>query len=164
MDTQFNSNNRASQDPTRVWGKPRSEKRRRRSGGNSIIEVALLSPWIMLLFAGALDLGFFNYALISVQSAARVAALYTSASSGTASDSTGACTYVLGELKGLPNARSLSTCSGVLSVSATALQGPDGQNASKVTVTYTTIPMIPIPGILNKQFTFTSATTMKLRG
>lgn len=132
--------------------------------GASTIELALLSPWIFFLFVGALDFGFYNYALISVQSAARVAALHTSMNAGTAADATGACTYVLGELKDLPNVgSSMSTCSSPVTVTATAVTGPDGASASKVNVTYTTILMIPIPGLLGNQFTFQASETMRLR-
>ncbi len=141
---------------------PTSRKNRRRGG--STIEFALLSPWVLFLFVGALDFGFYNYALISVQSATRVAVLHTSTDASTAADSTGACTYVLGELKSLPNVgSSMSTCSSPVTVTASAVTGPDGAGASQVTVTYTTLLMIPIPGFLNRQFTFTATKTMRLR-
>jgi Flp pilus assembly protein TadG len=45
-----------------------------RRAGNSIVEFSLMAPWILFLFAGAFDWGFYAYALISVQNAARVAA------------------------------------------------------------------------------------------
>jgi Flp pilus assembly protein TadG len=141
---------------------PWSRKSARRGG--STIELALLSPWILFLFVGALDFGFYNYALISVQNAARVAVLHTSTNSGVAGDTSGACTYVLGELQNLPNVgSSMSTCSSPVSVTAAAVSGPDGASASKVTVTYTTMLMIPIPGLLNNQFTFQASETMRLR-
>lgn len=140
---------------------PRKTGRR----GGSTIEFALLSPWILFLFVGALDFGFYNYALISVQSAARVAVLHTSTDASTAADSAGACTYVLDELKSLPNVgSSTSACSSSpVTVTASAVTGPDGAGASEVTVTYTTLLMIPIPGFLNRQFTFTATKTMRLR-
>lgn len=132
--------------------------------GGSTIELALLSPWILFLFVGALDFGFYNYALISVQSAARVAVLHTSTNASMAADSMGACTYVLGELKSLPNVGgSMSSCSGPVTVTAAAVTGPDGSDASQVTVTYRTLLMIPIPGLLNNQFTFRASKTMRLR-
>jgi len=138
----------------------------RRAGrrGGSTIELALLSPWIIFLFVGALDFGFYNYALISVQSAARVAVLHTSTNAATAADASGACTYALGELKSLPNVGgSLTSCSSPVAVTASAVNGPDGANASQVTVTYTSLLMIPIPGFLDKQFTFSASQTMRLR-
>jgi Flp pilus assembly protein TadG len=79
---------------------------RRRAGdrrGNSLIEFSLLFPWYIFLFAGIFDFGFYAYALIATQSAARVAAVYCSASSSTASDSATACGYALDQLSGMPN-------------------------------------------------------------
>ena len=49
---------------------------RSRPGGNSIVEFSLMAPWILFLFAGAFDWGFYSYALILVQNGARVAAQY----------------------------------------------------------------------------------------
>ena len=60
-------------------------------------------PWLFLLFVGVLDAGFYSYALISAQSATRVAALYTSSSAPLAGDSAGACRYALEELRMTPN-------------------------------------------------------------
>src|SRR5712691_2982936 len=78
--------------------------------GGAILELAFFAPWLFFLFVGALDFGFYAYALISVESAARVAALYASTNTTTATDSTGACTYALGELRNLPNVGSMTSC------------------------------------------------------
>jgi hypothetical protein len=101
-----------------------------------------------------------------LEAATRTATLYTAGSSGTAADSTGACSLVLAEMRKLPNiGTGVTTCSGnPVSVTATALTGPDGASASKVAVTYTTISLIPIPGLLPKQMTITRTVTMRLRG
>jgi Flp pilus assembly protein TadG len=141
-------------------------KRVRGSRGTAILELALLSPWIFFLGVGALDWGFFDSALISLQAAARTAAIYTSASSSTAADAAGACTLVLAELRKLPNiGTGVTGCSASpVMVTATQVIGPDGAIASKVAVTYTTIPLIPIPGLLTKQSTVTRIVTMRLRG
>jgi hypothetical protein len=56
------------------WRKKRDRKARR---GTSTIEFSMMMPWFVFLFVGAFDWGFFAHALISTQSAARVAALYT---------------------------------------------------------------------------------------
>ena len=111
-------------------------------------------------------MGFYNYALMTTESAARVAALYTSTSSSQAADSTTACTYVLQELASNINMGGVSACGAgsPVSVSAASVTGPDGLSASKVTVTYTTAQMIPIPGILAGKLTIRRAVTMKLRG
>ncbi len=53
---------------------------RRGRGGSAIIEMALLMPWLVFLFVGILDFGFYTYAAICTQSAARAAAVATSQS------------------------------------------------------------------------------------
>jgi len=145
---------------------------RDRRSGHSVLEVALLSPWIFFLFIGALDWGFFSYALISTQSAARVAALYTSSSNANAADQATACQYVLHELRRLPNiGTAVQSCSG-LPVIVTAQWVDQNSNppsadrapASRVTVTYQTVPLIPIPGLLPGQLTITHSAEMRIRG
>lgn len=119
------------------------------SKGHAVVEVALMAPWIFLLFIGTLDFGFYAYSAISVENAARSAVLYTSSSNsmGVASDSAGACYYVLQELKNLPNVGNLTACNATpLQVTAAATT-ISGQPASQVTVTYRSIQMIPIPWI-----------------
>jgi Flp pilus assembly protein TadG len=131
--------------------------------GHAVIEVALLSPWIYFLFMGTLDMGFYAHAIISTQNAARAAVAYTSRSSTTAADSTGACKYALAELKAMSNARTLTTCnSSPLLVTATAVTGVDGSPASSVSVTYKTDKLIPIPGLTN-QLNVTRTVQMMLK-
>jgi hypothetical protein len=122
-------------------------------------------PWIFFLFVGGLDLGFYCYALVSVESAARSAALYASQGSGTAGSSTGACAIALAELQYLPNVPStLTTCTAnPVTVTATAVTGPDGQKATQVSVAYQSIQLIPIPGLLAGQFTWTRTIQMRLQ-
>jgi len=138
--------------------------RNRRCRGASIIELVLISPWIFLLFIGALDWGFYASALISVQASVRSAALYTSGGNATAADSSGACTIVLNEIRKLPNiGTGTTTCGTNPVVTASAITGPDGASASKVSVRYTSITLIPIPGMLMKQFTVTRNVTMRVK-
>lgn len=139
--------------------------RRRIRSGTAAIEVSFLLPWVVFCFIGALDWGFFSYALITTENATRVAALYTSTSSSTAADSTGACTYVISDFAQLPNiGTTVTTCSASpLIVSAAATTGPDSANASTVTITYTTVNLIPIPAILKSQVTIVSKVQMRLR-
>src|SRR5437016_6104054 len=126
----------------------RFKREKWRERGHAVIEVALMAPWIFFLFMGTLDFGFYAYAIIAVQNAARVAVMQTSLNSTTAANSTLACQYALTELNTLPNAGSLSTCGGLpVVVNATAVVDSDGANASQVAVTYQTINMIPIPGL-----------------
>ena len=123
--------------------------------------MALLAPWVFFLFIGALDWGFYSYALISMQAATRTAALYTSTNIVTASDSTTACTLVLGEMANLPNVG--SDCTSNPTVTASSVTGPDSQPATQVQVTYQSVSLIPIPGLLAKQFTITRVVRMRIR-
>src|SRR5260370_11674074 len=77
---------------------------RRRQGqrGNAIIEASLLAPWMLFLFVGVLDLGFYTHAAIATENAARVAAQYGAAGAATAREIAGACPYALQEALPLP--------------------------------------------------------------
>lgn len=137
--------------------------------GNAIIEVSLMLPWILFLFVGVLDFGFYSYAAICTQNAARVAALANAYSTSAASNTSGACAIVLQEMNSLPNAQTLTSCtSGAcptspgavtaaqpISVTACPVVGPDGASAAAITVTYLSIPLIPIPGVVMGQLTIT---------
>lgn len=137
-------------------------KRGRASRGNAIVEFSLLLPWFLLLFTGVFDFGFYAYALIGVENAARVAVLHSAANSITATDQTGACTLAVQELTGLPNigASYTGTCSAdPITVTScycdssqpcTGTSGSiDGDPAAYVTVSYRMPPLfrIPIPGV-----------------
>jgi Flp pilus assembly protein TadG len=136
----------------------------RREQGHAMLETALLLPWVLFLFVGAFDLGFYNYALISTQNAARVAAWYTSQTKTTASDATTACTYALAELQAMPNVgSSVTTCNASpVVVTATQVTGTDGAEATQVRVSYTSPNLIPIPGTLPAQYTFDRTVQMRL--
>jgi Flp pilus assembly protein TadG len=143
---------------------------RKRKRGGAMLEMALLAPWFFFLFIGALDWGFYAYSLISMQAAIRTAVLYTSTGTipatglSTAADTVGACQLVVQELQYLPNIGTASNdCSSNPIVTATAVTGPDAAAASQVTVTYQTMSLIPIPGLLAKQFTITRSGKMRLR-
>jgi Flp pilus assembly protein TadG len=129
-----------------------------------MLEAALLLPWVLFLFIGAFDLGFYNYALISTQNAARVAAWYTSQTPTTSTDAATACTYALAELSTLPNVgTSVITCgASPVVVTATQVTGTDGALASQVSVSYTSPQLIPIPGALPGQYTFDRTVQMRL--
>jgi Flp pilus assembly protein TadG len=135
-----------------------------RERGHAMLEAALLLPWALFLFVGAFDLGFYNYALISTQNAARVAAWYTSQTATTSSDASTACTYALAELSSMPNVgTSVTTCAASpVVVTATQVTGADGALASQVSVSYTSPQLIPIPGALPSQYTFDRTVQMRL--
>ena len=146
----------------------RDVESRAKRRGNAVVEASLMAPWIFLLFIGVFDFGFFAYASICTQNAARVAALANSYSEASAGDSAGACAIVLQEMNSLPNTRSLSTCSGTLGdtqpiiVQASAVTGPDGKKAAQVSVTYRSIPLFPIPGVMKGQLTLTRIVQMRV--
>lgn len=129
-----------------------------------MMELVMIGPWIFFLSIGALDWGFYATSLVSVAAAARSAALYTSTGTATASDSDTACTIVLGEIRKLPNiGNAVTSCGSNPVVTATAVTGPDSANASKVSVKYQSISLIPIPGLLAKKLTVTRTVTLRLR-
>jgi Flp pilus assembly protein TadG len=137
--------------------------------GHAVIEVALLAPWIFFLFAGALDMGFYMYSALSVENAARVAVLHIAVSPDVASDANAAQfarTYVCNELRMLPNVGSTCPTSVVsVSVPTQPFTGSDGDAATQVSVTYTTVPLVPIPGLNpgpRGQWTFTRSVQMRL--
>lgn len=154
--------------------------------GHAIIEVALLAPWIFFLFVGVLDFGFFAYSAIATENAARVAALATSQSGTTAGHDRLACEKAVSELAALPNVAPLLAAAGSppafcatvpttkAGISATmpvavdairieAANSVDGALASRVEVTYQSLPMIPIPGLMMKQYTLTRFVEMRVR-
>jgi Flp pilus assembly protein TadG len=130
--------------------------------------MAFFLPWYIFLFIGAFDWGFYAHSLISVQSAARAAAIATSENSSTASNATLACTNALGELKIASNIPStLVTCNAlpvvVTAELKTGANSADGSDASEVMVAYQTPRLIPIPGLLTKQSTLRRVVQMRLR-
>jgi Flp pilus assembly protein TadG len=127
-------------------GKPETNSR----SGSSMVEFAMLVPWFLFLFVGILDMGFYNYALITAQSAARTAALWTSASSSNSTDAWDACTAVYDQLTSNINLTSATTCTSpsLITMTLANTNGPDGNLASTVTIQFNTATFIPIPGIL----------------
>src|SRR5579863_6543743 len=71
--------------------------------GNSLIEFSFLLPWYVFLFVGSFDLGMYSYSLVALEEGVRMAAVYASQTTTTASNSATAGTYVLGSIQGLPN-------------------------------------------------------------
>ena len=170
--------------PTELTARPVSPRRCRRSSGNAMVELCLMAPWIFFLFVGILDFGFYAVAAISTQNAARAAALRTSADEFSQSAAL-ACTAALGEMSRVPNTFGLGSCGATplkvtqktlclqASVKPTSIAcavgpacadcGSDNTAASsQVTVTYQSMPMIPIPGILTGQMNLTRIAEMRI--
>jgi Flp pilus assembly protein TadG len=165
--------NRLSNDMnTATHNPPKSPAARRsRQRGHAAIEVGLMLPWLVFCFVGAFDLGSASYALISVQSAARIAANYgaqssTVAQSSSFTDGTIACQYALDSLRYAPRVgTSTTTCSGSSLVRVAASYnspGSYGLPSAKVTVTYT-LNMIPLPGLLPSSVSISRSVELPIR-
>jgi len=133
-----------------------------------MVEFALLVPWYVFLFMGVYDYGFFAYGLIATQNAARIGAVYCSASATTCSSNTTACTYAIGQLKNLPNiGTAVTTCNAspltVTPTYPTTSNCPNSDTCAAVSVAYVTPQLIPIPGIFPGNLTITRKVTMPLR-
>jgi Flp pilus assembly protein TadG len=134
-----------------------------------MVEVTMLVPWIVFAFVAAFNFGIFAYALISTQNAARSGAMYaaqslTVAQSGTIV--TQVCTYVLGELGDAPGVGSgVSTCTGApVTVTVTPrTPGAGNMNTVKVSVTYNTMQLIPLPGLMAGSLAITRTVEMPIR-
>jgi Flp pilus assembly protein TadG len=148
--------------------------RRRGCRGGSALEMAMVLPWIVFLYIGAFDWGYYAHALISTENAARIVGNWASYNTVNAtSTGTDACTLAVEELRIVPNISATQTCgpTQVVNVS-TALVGPGqtdtnsaygGDYAATVSVTYTTLQLIPIPGLLKNQATFYRTVRMRIR-
>jgi Flp pilus assembly protein TadG len=136
----------------------------RKTRGAAMMELALLSPWIIFLFIGVLDWGYYAFSLITLENATRVAAVFASSSTNNYNQTSNICTILLNEMGSLSNMQGVTTCSSSpLTFSSTLVaSGPDGSNAAQMSVTYTTPQMIPIPGLLAKQFTVTRTVIMRI--
>jgi Flp pilus assembly protein TadG len=137
--------------------------RRRRERGHAVVEASLVAPWILFLLAAVVDMGFYEYSLISTENAARVAAFYTSSSAAVANDSSGACQAALSEMNSMPNVVGVSSCGALpVIVSASSVTGVDGYPASNVSVTYQTNQMIPLPWLTGR-LTVTRTAQMRVK-
>src|SRR5690242_6461892 len=133
--------------------------------GQALIEVTLMAPMMLLLFAAVVDVGFFCYAAVCTENAARLGAMHAStdrdlAASNTVNQMVRA--DVCAEMKALPNVG--SSCPGpVVSVSTVSqpFTGADGQPATQVTVTYTTVPLFRVPGLMS-QYSITRVVQVRL--
>jgi Flp pilus assembly protein TadG len=142
---------------------------RRRAHGASAIEFAMLLPWIIFLFVGAFDWGFYAHALISTENAARVAGIYAANLGEGSIKKSIACNLALNELSISANVAGKTTCvwgSSVSDASPVGVQetctSVDGVNAVEVAVTYRTLQLIPIPGLLTGKTTLYRTATLPM--
>jgi Flp pilus assembly protein TadG len=133
--------------------------------GHAIVELALMCPWILLLLMGLFDFGFYAYAAISTQNAARAAVLATAGAPASAGSQATACVYARDELRYMTNYSALPAGCGALplQVQATAVAGPDGAPASRVQVSYRTVQLFTLP-FFPGQMTITRTAEMPVFG
>ncbi|MFB3829049.1 MAG: TadE family protein [Bryobacteraceae bacterium] len=113
--------------------------------------MALLTPWMILLFSAIFDFGMYANALIMTENAARTAALHTSINSDAAQDSVLACSVVLQHMKAASNLKGVTSCDkDPLRVSVSTGTDTEGFLTSRVTVNYQTTQLIPLPYMRGK--------------
>jgi len=131
---------------------PKTDGSRR---GQALVEATFLAPMMFMLFLGMVNFGFFVYAFITTGNAARVAAQATASSAG-AGNAAIACESAMREMRSLPNVAplALGNCVAPLVVTATLATENfgDGTSApySRVTVSYDTIQLFPLPFLSGK--------------
>ena len=151
-------------------------RNRKLQKGTAVVEMALLMPWIAFLFVGVFDFGFYSYAAIATQNAARAVAIQT-ANGGAVN----ICQSAKNEMGFLPNVPGTScaatqagvgdatpiwVCTGTLTNTTAAVCGQPTaicadcalDNAAKsiqAVVTYSSVPLVPIPGVLMGRLTLT---------
>ena len=149
------------------------KKNRRR--GTAVVETALMMPWLIFLFVGVYDFGFYSYAAIATENAARAAAIL-SASDPTAG-SAKICKAALAEMTMLPNVGTTTTTCLTTDTSLSDSQPVAAwvdklckvgcvkacadcdvnaaATSARAVVAYRTLPLIPIPGALTAKTTIT---------
>jgi Flp pilus assembly protein TadG len=129
-----------------------AEKGRRRGNeGHSVIEIALMAPWIFLAFVALFDFGIYAYAGMATANAARAAAVRTAAAPADVADQALACVQARRELRMMWNVSQTTDCTALpLIVTAAGGTGPDGRPTSRVTVTYQTPQLFPLPYMMGR--------------
>ena len=134
-----------------------------------MVEFCLLMPWYIFLFAGTFDFGFYSYALIATSNAARVSAVYCSATNGYCASNSYVCTnYVLTQLSYMPNiGTTVTSCSAspitvTVSYPTPSTGCADTNACASVTVAYVTPQLVPIPGLFPGQLTISNTVQMRL--
>lgn len=139
------------------------EYRRR---GHAAIEAAVLVPAFIFCSIGVFDAGFYCWALIATQNAARAVAVYamTVYGANATPSATIACGYALQTLRGAPNVgSSLSACTAApVQVTFSQVNDAFAKPAATATVVYQTIPLLPLPGIVAGQLTITRTVQMRI--
>jgi Flp pilus assembly protein TadG len=112
------------------------------SRGQSLAELALVTPVILLLVLGAVDFGRAYFAHVSVTNAARNGADYAAQNDSAAADTAGIREVVMWEMSELVNTSGTNP-------EVTVATGTDTQDGdyAEVTVTYEFSTLVPWPGL-----------------
>src|SRR6185295_11177579 len=86
-------------------------RNRQREKGSALIEMAFMMPWIAFLFVGVLDMGFYSYAAIATQNAARAMAIQDANVRGTLS-TLQLCQVAKNEMGFVANVAGMGACAG----------------------------------------------------
>ena len=113
----------------------------RPQAGASVVEVALLTPLVLLLFFGMVDLGRWVFLALEVSSAARAGAQYGGQNRGTALDTAGIQTAAKNDVPDIPG---LTVTSSSSTCWCSAAPGTTLSSCSLSTCTGTTNEMIPL--------------------
>jgi Flp pilus assembly protein TadG len=123
---------------------PAIKPRARRNRGQALLELALVTPLLVLFLVGAADIARVYSANIEITNMAREGAHYGSLSSANASDTDGIEAAALGEGSSIDGTEPTVTSeTGTDGFS----QGSDNFSYVRVTVTYDFHPLFPIPPI-----------------
>jgi Flp pilus assembly protein TadG len=141
-------------------GRRNQPSRRRRadgqkSKGQSLVELALLAPVLLLMVLGTIDFGRSFFAFVSVTNAARNGADYASTDVASAADLVGIRSAAVADTNDL-----LDTSATNPLVIATTGVDSHGDLYSDVTVTYTFSTLFPWPGLAS---TFDIERTVRAR-
>jgi len=135
-----------------------------RRAGHAVVEAALALPAFTFCFMAAFDLGFYCWALIATQGAARSIAVYSAGAYAAGTQPTQACSYALAALRHAPNVgASVTSCSALpVLVAVQPLNDAYGNPSARATVSYRTVALLPIPGLLSGQWTITRTVQMRI--
>jgi len=153
-------------------------RNRKLQKGTAVVEVAFMMPWIAFLFVGVLDSGFYTYSAIATQNAARAVAIQSANSGGSISALCQSAKNEMGFLPNVPgtscaasqaavsNATPIWVCTVILTnTSGSVCRLPAatcadcslnaGARSVQAVLTYQSVPLVPIPGILPLKLTLT---------
>ena len=110
--------------------------------GQSVVELALLAPFLIILMLGVIDFGRVYFAYVSVTNGARNGAHYASESATAAADTSGVTSAAVADTSDL-----LNTSPSNPTVTVTTGNDSQGRLFADVTMAYTFSTIFPWPGL-----------------